>query len=108
MKDGQLFWCAIGLCAAAIYEAVTALEQGGPEASMLAFGIVGFCGLAFVCFIVVTTSLLNVRHGESGAAIGEIQTEFAVGTFSRVSIGLSIFITCLVASSFAALHIHVN
>ena len=28
VKDGQLFWCAIGLCAAAVYEAVTALERG--------------------------------------------------------------------------------
>jgi hypothetical protein len=27
VKDGQLFWCAIGLCAAAVYEAVTALER---------------------------------------------------------------------------------
>ncbi|MGF6466859.1 hypothetical protein [Paraburkholderia youngii] len=40
VKVGQLFWCAIGLCAAAIYEAVMALEQGSGESSMLALGIV--------------------------------------------------------------------
>ncbi|WNC88242.1 hypothetical protein RI103_10885 [Paraburkholderia sp. FT54] len=36
VKDGQLFWCAIGLFASAIYEAVTALERGRGEASVLA------------------------------------------------------------------------
>jgi len=44
------------LCAAAIYEAVAALEQGSRETSLLALGIVGFCGLAFVGSMVVTSS----------------------------------------------------
>jgi hypothetical protein len=108
VKDGQLFWCAIGLCAAAIYEAVTALEQGSPEASMLAFSIVGFSGLAFVCSIIVTIGLLDVRHDESGADVGDAQAEFVSGAFSRAAIGVSVSITCLVIFLFAGLHIHLN
>ncbi|EDZ99101.1 conserved hypothetical protein [Burkholderia sp. H160] len=75
---------------------------------MLALGIVGFCGLAFCCSIVVTAGLLNVRQDGLGAAIGDRQTGFAVGTFSRGAIGTSIFMVCLAAFLFAALHIHLN
>jgi hypothetical protein len=107
VKDGQLFWCAIGLCAAAIYEAVTALQQGSRETSMLVFGIVGLCGLAFTCSIVVTAALLKVRQDGSGAAIDR-QAGFVVGTFSRGAIGASIFAICLAAFLFAALHIYLS
>ncbi|KXU87651.1 hypothetical protein CI15_16100 [Paraburkholderia monticola] len=108
VKDGQLFWCAIGLCAAAIYEAVTALEQGSRETSLLALGIVGFCGLAFACSIAVTAGLLRVRQDGSGAAIGDRQTGRVVGTFSRGVVAMSIISICLAATLSAALHIHLN
>ncbi|SMG24037.1 hypothetical protein [Paraburkholderia susongensis] len=108
VKDGQLFWCAIGLCAAAIYETVTALEQGSRQTSLLALGIVSFCGLAFCSSIVVMASLLNVRRDGPGAGIGERQTEWVVGKFSHTAIGMSIFIVCLVALLFAVLHIYLN
>ncbi|HEX3379054.1 MAG TPA: hypothetical protein VHU21_04520 [Paraburkholderia sp.] len=108
VKDGQLFWCAIGLCAAAIYEAVTALEQGSREASMLALGIVGFCGLAFVCSMIVMSSLLKVRHDRLDATFDEPQIQFADGPFSRIAISTSIFVTWLSAFLFAALHIYLN
>jgi hypothetical protein len=108
VKDGQLFWCAIGLCAAAIYEAVTVLEQGSQDSSMLALGIVGFCGLAFACSIAVTAGLLRARQDGSGAAIGDRQTECVAGTFSRGVIAMSIFSICLAAILSAALHTHLN
>ncbi|MEX3788260.1 hypothetical protein [Paraburkholderia sp. BR14374] len=108
VKDGQLFWCAIGLCAAAIYEAVMALEQGSGESSMLALGIVGFCGLAFACSIAVMACLLKVRQDGFVAARDDRQTESMVGTLSRGAIGASIFTICLAAFLFAALHIYLN
>jgi len=108
VKDGQLFWSAIALCAAGTYEAITALENGSGEASTLAFGIAGFCGLAFACSIVVTACLLSVRHNGPPAIAADGQTEFAVGTFSSVAIGISIFMSCFVAFVFASLHIHLN
>ncbi|WP_205999971.1 hypothetical protein [Paraburkholderia sp. Ac-20342] len=108
VKDGQLFWCAIGLCAAAIYEAVAALEQGSRETSLLALGIVGFCGLAFVGSMVVTSSLLKAWHDGSGTTKGHAQREHADGAFSRVAIGASIAMTWLVALLFAFLHMHLN
>jgi hypothetical protein len=108
VKDGQLFWCAIGLCAAAIYEAVTALEQGSRETSMLALAVVAFCGLAFCCSIAVMAGLLKVRQNGSRTVIVDGQTELAVGTFSRGAIGMSIFMNCLAAVLFAGLHIHLN
>jgi hypothetical protein len=49
VKDGQLFWCAIGLCAAAVYEAVTALERGSGEVPMPEFAIAVFSVPAFSC-----------------------------------------------------------
>lgn len=104
----QLFWSAIALCAAGTYEAITALENGSSEASTLALGIAGFCGLAFVCSIVVTACLLSVRHGRPCAIGGDGRTEFPGGTFSRVAIGISIFMSCFVAFLFASLHIHLN
>ncbi|MBB5460904.1 MULTISPECIES: hypothetical protein [unclassified Paraburkholderia] len=108
VEDGQLFWCAIGLCAAAIYEAVMALEQGSGETSMLALGIVGFCGLAFACSIAVMACLLKVRRDGFGTVIDHRQTESVVGALSRGAIGTSIFMTCLAALLSAALHIYLN
>ncbi|WP_233801208.1 hypothetical protein [Paraburkholderia sp. HP33-1] len=108
VKDGQLFWCAIGLCAAAIYEAVTALEQGSRETPMLALGIVGFCGLAFACSIAVMAGLLKGWQEGLGADFGDRQTGFVVGRFSRGVIATSIFSICIAAILSAALHIHLN
>jgi hypothetical protein len=108
VKDGQLFWCAIGLCAAAIYETVAALEQGSRETSMLVYSIAGFCALAFACSILVMSGLLNVRHDREEAGVGEKKTDFVVGTFPRVAIVVSIFLACLVATLFAILHMRLN
>jgi hypothetical protein len=108
VKDGQLFWCAIGLCAAAIYEAVVAVEQGGGKGAVLALGIVGFCVLAFICSVVVTMALLKARQDGSAIVVGDGQARFVAGTFSRGAIATSIVSTCLAASLFAALHIYLN
>ncbi|MBB5464790.1 hypothetical protein HDG32_000884 [Paraburkholderia sp. CI2] len=86
-----------------------ALEQGSGETSMLALGIVGFCGLAFACSIAVMACLLKVRRDGFGTAIDHRQTESVVGALSRGAIGTSIFMTCLAALLLsAALHIYLN
>jgi hypothetical protein len=46
VKDGQLFWWAIGLCASAVYEVLTALERGSDEVPLLAACVAGL--LAFL------------------------------------------------------------
>ncbi|CAB3782506.1 hypothetical protein LMG28614_01479 [Paraburkholderia ultramafica] len=48
VKDGQLFWCAIGLCASAVYEVAAAFERGSREMPTLVFRMVGLCLVGFV------------------------------------------------------------
>jgi hypothetical protein len=105
VKDGQLFWCAIGLCAAAVYEAVTALERGSGVAPTLALAIVGFCMLAFSCSIVVMSALVNTRHDRAPPIACNRQTPFVAGSLSLIAIGASIFMTSVAAVLFAILHV---
>jgi hypothetical protein len=106
VKDGQLFWCAIGLCAAAVYEAVTALERGSGGVPVLEFAIAGFCMLAFACSNIVMSSLVNARQDQAATCIRDRQKRFAKGALSRVAIATSILATSLVATLFAILHVH--
>jgi hypothetical protein len=106
VKDGQLFWCAIGLCAAAVYEAVTALERGSGGVPVLEFAIAGFCMLAFACSNIVMSSLVNARQDQAATCIRDRQKRFATGALSRVAIATSILATSLVATLFAILHVH--
>ncbi|WOD19947.1 hypothetical protein [Paraburkholderia kirstenboschensis] len=108
VKDGQLFWCAIGLCAAGVYELVTALEQGGRAVAVLELGMVTFCLLAFVCSIIVMSCLLNSHYGRVARRVSRPYTQRTGGTFSRVAIGCSIVSTCVAAILLAILHIYVN
>lgn len=105
VQDGQLFWCAIGLCAAAVYEAVNALERGSGVAAILALAIVGFCVLAFVCSTIVMSSLVNAHHERMATCIHDRQKRFVAGALSRVAIGISILTTSLAAILFASLHV---
>jgi hypothetical protein len=105
VKDGQLFWCAIGLCAAAVYEAVTALERGRGVVTALESAIAGFCVLAFSCSIVVMSALVYAHHDRAGTSAGNRQKRFVAGALSRVVIGASIFATSVAAVLFAILHI---
>ncbi|HZZ06711.1 hypothetical protein [Paraburkholderia sp.] len=106
VKDGQLFWCAIGLCAAAAYEAVTALELGRGAVPVLEGAIVGFCILAFACSNIVMLSLVNTRHDQTATRIRDGRERFAAGALSRVVIAISILATSLAATLFAILHVH--
>ncbi|RKT27326.1 hypothetical protein B0G69_3140 [Paraburkholderia sp. RAU2J] len=108
VKDGQLFWCAIGLCASAVYEAVTALERGNGELSLLAFSIVGFCVVAFSCSIVVLLCSLSVCDEHWDATAGDRTAWGARRILSRSAIGLTGLLTFIVATMFAILHIHLN
>ncbi|CAH2906358.1 MAG: FIG00457502: hypothetical protein [uncultured Paraburkholderia sp.] len=105
IKDGQLFWCAIGLCAAGVYELVTALERGNAAAPVLQFGIVVFCLLAFASSMVVMSCLLSGHYGRPVTAAHLPQAHRAAGTFSRVAIGCSIVSTAVAAMLFGILHI---
>src|ERR1700761_2315863 len=108
VKDGQLFWCAVGLCAAAVYEAVTALEIGRGGVPLLEFAIVAFCIAAFVCSNIVTLSLLNASRDQTATRIHDRQGRFATGALSHVAIVVSILITSIIAILFAILHVYVN
>jgi hypothetical protein len=108
VKDGQLFWCAIGLCASAVYEVVTALERGSHEVSLLAFSIVGFCMVAFSCSIVVLLCSLSVWDERLSATVSNGTAQGARVTWSRNAIGLSSLLTFAVAITFAILHVHLN
>ena len=105
VKDGQLFWCAIGLCAAAVYEAVTALERGSGEVPVLESAIVGFCMLAFSCSIVVMSALINAHHDRASTIARNRQARSVTGSLSRVAIGTSIFATSVAAVLFVILHV---
>ncbi|RKE35857.1 hypothetical protein B0G76_1986 [Paraburkholderia sp. BL23I1N1] len=105
VKDGQLFWCAIGLCAAAVYEAVTALERGSGVVATLAFTITGFCVLAFGCSTIVMSSLVNTHLEQAAMRICDRQKRLVAGALSRVAIGVSIFATSIAAILFVILHV---
>ncbi|NPT58083.1 hypothetical protein [Paraburkholderia elongata] len=106
VKDGQLFWCAIGPCAAAVYEAVTALELGRGAVPVLEGAIAGFCILAFACSNIVMSSLVNARHDQTATCIRDRQKRFATRALSRVAIATSILATSLAATLSAILHVH--
>ncbi|HZZ10936.1 MAG TPA: hypothetical protein VFE79_09585 [Paraburkholderia sp.] len=106
VKDGQLFWCAIGLCAAAIYEAVTALERGRGETFMLALCIAGFCVVAFATSTVAMLVSVNTLYDRETGALRRRRAALASRRSTRAVVLLSAAITCLVASCFTALHVH--
>ncbi|CAE6710323.1 hypothetical protein R69927_03648 [Paraburkholderia domus] len=105
VKDGQLFWCSIGLCAAAVYEAMTALERGGGAVPVLESAIAGFCMLAFSCSIIVMSALVNTHHDRASTYIRHRQKRFVTGSLSRVAIGTSILATSVAAILFVILHV---
>ena len=106
VKDGQLFWCAIGLCASAVYEVLAAFERGNCETTTLAFCMVGICLLGFVCSILVMSGSVNVHYGRLEAGVRRRTSPFIVQAFSRAEIGISIFFTFVAAILFAFLHVH--
>jgi hypothetical protein len=105
VKDGQLFWCAIGLFASAVYEAVTALERGRGEASVLACWLVGLCVLAFTCSCLVMSGLVNPHSERARAGAPQRNSLFVNGSFSPTEIVISIFFTVIAAALLAYLHV---
>lgn len=95
VKDGQLFWCAIGLCASAGYEVVTTLEQGSGEVPILALCLVGLCVLGFICSSFVMLGLVNAHYGRLEPGVRYWKEPSTAGSFSRVETGLSIVLTCI-------------
>ncbi|MFM0505571.1 hypothetical protein [Paraburkholderia caffeinilytica] len=105
VKDGQLFWCAIGLCAAAVYEAMTVLERGRGLVSTLESAIAGFCMLAFSCSIIVMSALVYAHHDRAGTFARNKPKRFVAGALSRVAIATSVLASFLAATLFAILHV---
>ncbi len=108
MKEGQLFWCAIGLSASAGYEVVTALEQGIHPGPILALCLVGLCVVGFICSSLVMMGLVTAHYGRLGAAARDWQKPSVGESLSRTEIGMSIALTCLSAILFAFLHVYLN
>ncbi|WP_454825328.1 hypothetical protein [Paraburkholderia xenovorans] len=108
VKDGQLFWCAIGLLAAAVYEVLTALERGLGEASVLAYWVVGLCVMAFACSSLVMSGLVNPHSGRARAGAPRRTGSLADGSFSPAEIVLSIFFTMIAAAFLAFLHVQLT
>ncbi|OAJ54086.1 hypothetical protein A6V36_27920 [Paraburkholderia ginsengiterrae] len=108
VKDGQLFWCANGLCASAGYEVVTTLERGSGEVSLLVLCLAGLCVLGFICSSCVMLGLVNAHYGRLEARVRYRQGPSAAGSFSRAEIGMSIVLTGIAAVLFAFLHMHLN
>lgn len=108
VRDGQLFWCANGLCASAGYEVVTALERGSGEVQILAGCLAGLCAVGFICSCLVTLGLVNAHYGRLEAGVRYREEPSAAGSFSCAEIGTSIFLTGIAAILFAFLHIHSN
>jgi hypothetical protein len=106
VKDGQLFWCAIGLCASAAYEVGAALERGSREMPTLAFCMAGLCLIGFVCSMLVMSGSVNVHYGRLEAGVRPWTTPAIVQAFSRAEVGISIFFTFVAAILFAFLHVH--
>ncbi|WGS48234.1 hypothetical protein LFL96_10480 [Paraburkholderia sp. D15] len=95
VKNGQLFWCATGLCASAIYEGLTALERGSTNLPMLAVSMTGSCLLGFACSVTVMIGLLDMNDQQTDS-------------FSRGAIRVSIFAVTLAAILLAFLHGYLN
>jgi hypothetical protein len=106
VKDGQLFWCAMGLCAAAIYEAMTALELGRGVVPVLEIAIAAFCMLAFVCSNVVMSLLVSAHDDQMADRIRDGRKRFVTEGSPRAAIAISILAASLAAISFAILHVH--
>jgi hypothetical protein len=106
VKDGQLFWCAMGLCAAAVYEAMTALELGRGAVPVLEIAIAAFCMLAFVCSNVVMLLLVSAHDDPMVDGTRAGQKRFVTGSRPHgVATAISILATSLAAISFAILHV---
>ena len=108
VRNGQLFWCAIGLSAAAIYEGLSALQQGKGAAPVLQLGIVGLCVLAFACSICVMSGTIKTGCGEGMATAPGSRHIVINASLSRAAMGLSVCATAVTVSLFAFLHIYLN
>jgi hypothetical protein len=108
VKDGQLFWCAIGLAASAAYEVVIALDQGSDDVPFLALCLVALCVLAFIGSSLVMLGLVKADRGRLAADVHYRNEPYVSGSFSRAEIGMSMVLTCCCAILFAFLHIRLN
>jgi hypothetical protein len=106
VKDGQLFWCASGLCACAAYEVLAALERGGREVPILALCMVGLCIMGFVCSVLVMLGSVNAYRDRMDKGAREGSPPVIVYAFSRIEVSLSVLLTLIAATLFAILHVH--
>jgi len=105
VKDGQLFWCAIGLCAAGVYEAMSALEQGRGRVPVLELGIGVYSFFAFICSTIVTLMSLASYEHQTGGRADAIRSARLESMQRRQAIW-SIYLTAAATILFVVLHIY--
>jgi hypothetical protein len=117
IADGQLFWSAIALSAAAIYEVTAALEQQKGRTPFLELAIAAFGLIAFTCSILVMSATLKAYSDRSAAkdagskwmagipqASGASTHSSFSATVFNATVKVSIWLTGMAAPLFAALH----
>lgn len=108
VKDGQMFWCAIALCAASAYEAASALQRGSPDVAFLIGLTTAACFVGFACSALVMLGSVNAhnRRVASARCTGFARAE--PQGFSRAEIGLSMSLTIIAATLSVILHVFVS
>jgi hypothetical protein len=110
LKDGQMFWSAIAVSAAAIYEAVMGLQESRGMPAVLATGIVVFCAIAFTCSILVmiaTVKAYTERLPPTTLVAAQAAGLVAFAPTEAV-IKSSLYLTGLVAAMSGGLHIYLS
>jgi hypothetical protein len=110
VKDGQMFWSAIALSAAAIYESAAAIQDSRAMPEILMTLIVIFGAIAFSCSIVAmmaTTKAHALLHPSLCQAAA--QTPVAEGSpAASVLVPLSLLANVAVAVMFGGLHAYLS
>ncbi|CAE6694290.1 hypothetical protein R69927_00528 [Paraburkholderia domus] len=98
IRDGQLLWVVISMCASACYEIGCALSEASTN-SMLAFML---AGLLWHVLLIVAASIL-VSFAAADAASRQVYDASEI-TRDRGLIWLSLLMTAIVSTSFSISH----
>ncbi|MGF6771362.1 hypothetical protein P3T18_003841 [Paraburkholderia sp. GAS199] len=107
VRDGQLFWCAIGLCAAALYEAMTAFERGRVGVLVLEASVFALVMLAFISSMLVTSLSLKLCEAyPSRVTQGQAQRDIWADRLPAIK--LSVVVTLLASIISGGLHFYLD
>lgn len=112
VKNGQLFWSAIALSAAAIYEAAAALEGRKGPVPLLELAIAVFSLIAFTSSILVMLATLKGYGDRTAASDVTVSPAgppvVAIPSLSSSAVGVSIWLTGGTLFLFGLLHAYVS